>query len=245
MARGSFIESTASMVLTELLAPLRDDDGMALPSRYEVIFTFPPGDRGSKSADTNNIFHKILFGNVGAGGSRDVAMQCNAFEFPGRTLQSAPDSNMQGPSREIVNDVSFTEITGSFYCHTDMREKTMFETWQNLAYDPKHMTVGWYDSYVSNITIYNLDQNNNRKYGVELEECFPKSINAQEVTADQATAAQTVTVSFSYRNWINISEGMKKASGPLGTLDRIQGVLANQVEKKLLSKIPKVLKKLF
>ena len=50
---------------------------------------------------------------------------------------------------------------------------------------------------------------------------------------------------FSYRNWINISEGMKKASGPLGTLDRIQGVLANQVEKKLLSKIPKVLKKLF
>ena len=245
MARGSFIESTASMVLTELLAPLRDDDGMALPSRYEVIFTFPPGDRGSKSADTNNIFHKILFGNVGAGGSRDVAMQCNAFEFPGRTLQSAPDSNMQGPSREIVNDVSFTEITGSFYCHTDMREKTMFETWQNLAYDPKHMTVGWYDSYVSNITIYNLDQEDNRRYGVELQECFPKTMTAQTVSADQATSVQTISVGFAFRNWINIENKMKAGYKGSSTLDRIQGVLANQVERKLLSSIPKVLRKLF
>ena len=245
MARGSFIESTASMVLTELLAPLRDNDGMALPSRYEVIFSFPPGNRGSKTADNSNIFHQILFGNVGAGGSRDVAMQCNSFSFPGRTLQSSADTNMQGPSREIVNDVTFNEVTGTFYCHSDMREKTMFEAWQNLAYDPKHMSVGWYDSYVSNITVYNLDQNDNRKYGVELQECFPKTMTPQTLSADQATAVQTISVGFSFRSWINIENKMKAGYTGSSTLDRIQGVLANQVERKLLSKIPKVLKKLF
>ena len=35
---GSFVDAAASSVLNELLAPLRDDDGMALPSRYEVYF---------------------------------------------------------------------------------------------------------------------------------------------------------------------------------------------------------------
>jgi len=126
-----------------------------------------------------------------------------------------------------------------------MREKTMFEAWQNLAYDPKHMTVGWYDSYVSNITIYNLDQNDNRKYGVELQECFPKTMTPQSLSADQATSVQRISVSFSFRSWINIENKMKAGYTGNSTLDRIQGVLANQVERKLLSKIPKVLKKLF
>ena len=243
---SSFIEKVGSMVLTDLLAPLRDEDGIGLPSRYEVIFSPPIGDRGANSGGgSTNPFFKLLFEDSNNGGSRDISMQCNAFQFPGRNLDSTPYDMLQGPAREIVNDITMAEVSGTFYCHNDMREKIMFEQWQNLAYAPANKSIGWYDSYVGSITIYNLDQNNNRKYGVELEECFPKSINAQEITADQATAAQTVTVSFSYRNWINISEGMKKASGPLGTLDRIQGVLANQVEKKLLSKIPKVLKKLF
>ena len=209
------------------------------------MISFPPGNRGSKTGDNSNIFHQILFGNVGAGGSKDVSMQCNSFEFPGRTLQSAADTNMQGPSREIVNDVTFNEVTGVFYCHSDMREKTMFEAWQNLAYDPKHMTVGWYDSYVSNITIYNLDQNDNRKYGVELQECFPKTMTPQSLSADQATSVQRISVSFSFRSWINIENKMKAGYTGNSTLDRIQGVLANQVERKLLSKIPKVLRKLF
>ena len=44
---GSFVDAAASSVLNELLAPLRDDDGMALPSRYEVLFLPPSGSRGT------------------------------------------------------------------------------------------------------------------------------------------------------------------------------------------------------
>ena len=38
---GSFIEAGSAAVLNELLAPLRDDNGIAIPSRYEVEFFFP------------------------------------------------------------------------------------------------------------------------------------------------------------------------------------------------------------
>ena len=43
---GRLIEAGSSAVLTELLAPLRDDDGYAMPSRDEVRFGAPSGSRG-------------------------------------------------------------------------------------------------------------------------------------------------------------------------------------------------------
>ena len=54
---GSLIEAGSSAVLTELLAPLRDDDGYAMPSRYEVRFGAPSGSRvGGGPAASQNLF---------------------------------------------------------------------------------------------------------------------------------------------------------------------------------------------
>ena len=43
---SQFIEATAALAINEILAPLRDDEGIAIPSRYEVIFFPPSGARG-------------------------------------------------------------------------------------------------------------------------------------------------------------------------------------------------------
>ena len=59
---GSLIEAGASAaVLNELLAPLRDDDGMALPSRYEVRFLPPSGSRGVGGTGASS---KLIFKNI-------------------------------------------------------------------------------------------------------------------------------------------------------------------------------------
>ena len=62
-AAGGGTSGLAGAILNELLAPLRDGDGIALPSRYEVIFSFPPGDSGANngSGEPKNIFHRILY----------------------------------------------------------------------------------------------------------------------------------------------------------------------------------------
>ena len=44
---GSFIEAGSSAVLNELLSSFHDDDGMAFPSKYEVLFLPPSGTRGT------------------------------------------------------------------------------------------------------------------------------------------------------------------------------------------------------
>jgi len=56
-----------------------------------------------------------------------------------------------------------------------------------------------------------------------------------------ATSVLQVSVGFKYRYWKNLTD---EANLPKPLLDRLQNVLGNQVERKLLSKIPKVLSRL-
>ena len=239
---SQFIEATAALAINEILAPLRDDEGIAIPSRYEVIFFPPTGVRGSGGAGkTQNIFYQIMFGNIGRGEQRDISMQCNKIDFPGRNLDSVSDTNIYGPTREIVNGFTFADITASFYQSSNYKEKQFFETWQRLAYDPNTWAMQYYDDYVGKIQIYSLDQSNRRRYGVELVECFPKNIAAQNLDASPATTPQTCDISFSYRYWKNLTD---EADLPKPLLERLQSVLANQVERTLINNIPKVLRKL-
>ena len=239
---GSFIEASASSVLNELLTSFHDDDGMAFPSKYEVLFLPPAGSRGAGGAGAStNIFSQVLFGDVGNESKRDVSYQCNKFEFPPRTLDTVPDENIYGPARKLAVGYTYGDVTGSFYCHNDMREKKFFENWQRLAYNPQTFAMGYYDDYAGTIQIYQLDQRDNRRYGAELVECFPHTIAAQPVSSDIATGAHEVSVTFSYRYWKNLTD---EADLPKPLLDRIQSVLAGQVERTLLSGIPKVLRKL-
>ena len=61
---NSLIEAGTSSILNELLAPLRDDNGMAMPSRYEVLFLPPSGSRGTSSGESTNLFTQVLLGQV-------------------------------------------------------------------------------------------------------------------------------------------------------------------------------------
>ena len=239
---GRFIEAGTSSVLNELLASFHDDNGMALPSKYEVLFLPPSGSRGSGGVGAStNLFSQVLLGQVGGGDTRDVSFQCNSIEFPPRTIDVAADENIYGPARKIAQGYTVGDITGKFYCHNDMREKKFFETWQRLAYNPQTFAMGYYDDYVGTIQIYQLDQEKNRRYGCELIECFPTDIAEQTLDASPATSVQEVSVTFSYRYWKNLTD---EGQLPKPLLDRLQNVLGDQVERQLLNRIPKVLSRL-
>ena len=179
--------------------------------------------------------------NTGEGITRKVGLQCESIEFPGRNLDTAPDTNIYGPTREIVSGYSYADITATFRMSSDYKEKKFFETWQRLAYNPQTFAMGYYDDYVGTIQIFQLDQRGNRRYGCELFECFPNTIGAQALSADKAANVTEVSVTFSYRLWRNLTD---EAELPKPLLDRLQGVLGNQVERQLLNRIPKVLTKL-
>ena len=239
---GSLIEAGSASVLNELLAPMRDDDGIALPSRYEVRFGVPSGSRGTGGPGASqNLFSQILFEDIGGGITKDVAYQCHTIALPARALTTVADDTIYGPARNLVQGYTFGDVSATLYCHNDMREKKFFETWQRIAFNPQTFAMGYYDDYVGNVKIYTLDQQNNRRYGVELVEAFPESLSEQTLSGSAATSAMEITVGFKYRYWKNLTD---ESELPKPLLDRLQNVLGNQVERQLLSRIPKVLRKL-
>ena len=232
---GSFVEATAFAALDEVFATFHSDDGFARPSRYEAYF-FPPIGKSQ-----TNIMPLSMAEMVGDGTARKTALRCQSFEFPGRNLDTAPDENIYGPVREIVQGYSFADTTAVCQCSSDMKEKRFFETWQRLAYNPQTWAMQYYNDYSGSIKIFQLDETDRQRYGIELVECFPKTIAAQALDYATKDAIQTVSVTFSYRYWKDLKDEAHLPK-PLG--ERMIDAVLNTVESKITSAIPKVLQKL-
>ena len=232
---GSFIESAAYAALDEIFAEFRSDDGFARPSRYEVFF-FPPVSRSQ-----TNIFAQVMGQTVADQTARKTALRCESFEFPGRNLDSAPDTNIYGPEREIVQGYSYGDVTAVFQCSSDMKEKRFFETWQRLAYNPQTWSMQYYNDYTGSIKIFQLDETDRQRYGVELVECFPKTVAAQPIAYASVNEIQKVSVTFAYRYWKDLND---EADLPKPLTQRVAEAVLNTVESNIASQIPKVLRKL-
>ena len=236
---GKMVEGPSYAVLNEILGEYRTNEGFSRPSRYEILLLPPTGVRGSASngGDVTNIFSRVMGEALGNGTVRSTSLRCEAISFPGRNLDTTPDTNIYGPTREIVDGYSYAPINATFQCASDMREKTYFETWQRLAYNPQTWSMGYYHDYVGTVQIYQLDENNKRRYGVELVEAFPKTIAEQALSYDATNQINKVSITFSYRYWKNLTD---EADLPKPLQDRIANILVNTVERRLLSNLPKV-----
>ena len=148
---------------------MNGDGGIAKPSRYEVIF-LPPVGKSNKY-----IFH-CHKRNAWRWNCKISLTQVRTNIYVGRNIDTAPDTNIYGLTREIAQGFSFADIDATFQLSSDHKEKKFFETWQRISFDPLTWAMGYYDDYIGTIQIYQLDEQNERRYGVELIECFPKTI---------------------------------------------------------------------
>ena len=238
---GRRLEGTAYGVINEVLSGFHSDDGYARANRYEVMLNAPTGEKGTTPTNLQNIFSKVMGQAKGDGTVRKTGLRCESISFPGRNLDTTPDTNIYGPTREIVNGFSFAEITGTFVCSSDMREKLFFETWQRLAFNPQTWSLGYYDDYVGSIDIHQLDEQDNKRYGVQLVECFPKTIAEQSLGYGQNDTLHRINVTFSYGYWKNLTD---EADLPKSLQERITEVLVDSVERNVRAQIPKVLSRL-
>ena len=236
---GKMVEGPSYAVLNEILGEYRTNEGFSRPSRYEILLLPPTGVRGTASngGDVTNIFSRVMGEALGNGTVRSTSLRCEAISFPGRNLDTTPDTNIYGPTREIVDGYSYAPINATFQCASDMREKLYFETWQRLAYNVQTWAMQYYEDYVGSVQIFQLDEKDNRRYGVELVEAFPKTIAEQALSYASTNEINKIGVTFSYRYWKNLTD---EADLPKPLQDRIANILVNTVERRLLSNLPKV-----
>ena len=237
---GGLVDAVAFGALNEVLGEIRGKDGVSRPHRYEVTLFPPTGTGGSKGLGTN-IFSKIMGEALGDGTVRGTGLKCESISFPGRNMDTTEDTNIYGPVRKIVTGYSFADVSATFQCSTDMREKKYFESWQRLSFNPQTFAMGYYKDYIGSVDIHALDENNNRRYGVKLIEAFPVSINEQSLSYAENSSYQTITVNLAYRYWQNLTD---EANLPKPLLTRIAESAVNTVTRRITANIPSVLRRL-
>jgi hypothetical protein len=227
------------------LSNIRSKDGLAKTCRYEVILPIPPY---INSFVGNSILEKILnfpnsifsevsdainsaFGRNSGGGdeysktsnssmSRNLALQCEAAELPGKTLTTA-DVKIYGPTFKIPYQTQYGDTSLTFLCTNEFYERKLFDRWMeaihptdtnNLRY-PK----GDKSRYLTNIKIIQYDDFVKQIYAVELIDAFPIGVAPQTLSwADDGF--HRLSISFAYQKYRTIYEGTYDIGAAAATL---------------------------
>ena len=231
----NFIEGTAYAVLNDILSSYHNNNGYAQPNRFDVVIT-PPAKVGG--GGNENVFS----GMDRKSDIRDISMRCESVQLPGRNLSTSADSNIYGPTRDIVEGVTYAEdLTMVFQASSGLDERVFFENWQRQAFDEKTWNIGYYNDYIGNIDIFLLDKQNQRRYGLRIHEAFPKTITATDLNSGTNNEIVKISVGFSFRYWtpLNINQ-----QGP-NIFNKILETVVNSAERNLIRNQPRILNKLF
>jgi hypothetical protein len=217
----SFPEPRAHSDLGQAIASFKDEDSYALPNRFEVLITRP----GSNATE-----------------SKKVSMRCESVSLPGRNLNTVTDGNPYGPTREVVDGVTYAEdITMIFQASAGLDERIFFEKWQELAFNKQTWNVGYYKDYVKTVEIYLLDRQDQRRYGIKLVEAFPKTIGPTDLSQSTNNEIIKISVSFSFRYWESLDANRQPSNL---TNNNYLNTAINSVGLNIAANLPATVKKL-
>jgi len=243
---AKFVEGGAFGVFNDILSTFHSDDGYAVPNRFECLILPPengititeiPGQT-EHGAGASAAYNRPWMSPANA---RATSMRCESVSMPGRTLATSEDTNIYGPVREIVDGVVYAgDVDMLFQASSDLKERTFFELWQQRAFSEETWNVSYHQNYVSEVQIYLLDKQDQRRYGVRLHEAYPKTIGPVALNQAPSSDIIKIPVSFSFRWWETLDVNRQAPS----LKDKIFSTVINTVERNIARNIPSVLTRL-
>lgn len=172
--------------------------GQAKPNRFECELFLPAAVQASSITQL----------------PRDLNLRITGASFPGKNIRTTTDENIYGPSYEIAQGLTYgEEITLEFLLKNNHEERLVFNAWQDFIVSPTTYNVSYYNEYVSNMRVYQLDEKNRRTAGIEIRNCFPKTVNAIEYNMDTTSAVIKTSVGMSFKEWVPLQSNGTGAVG--------------------------------
>jgi len=216
------------------LSNIRGKDGLSRPCRFEVILPIPPFVGQSV---TNSLVEKILnfpnsaFSDISdainsalpenlrgsdsgmkssnPAMSRYLALQCEAAELPGKTLETA-DVRIYGPSFKVPYRTQYTESSFTFICTNEFYERKLFDKWLDAISAPDTNNLrfpkGVNSSYMTRIKVIQYDDSIKQIYAADFIDAFPIGIASQPLSWSE-DGFHRLTINFAYQKYEPIFEG--------------------------------------
>lgn len=210
------------------LSNINGKEGLARPSRYEVVLPIPSY---INSFIGNSIIEKIinlpnvliaeindLLSTEAANSqsrtsnpsiSRYLALQCENAELPGKALQTY-EAKVYGPTFKVPYQTQYSDMNLTFICTNEFYERKLFDRWleaimptdtNNLRY-PR----GEESRYLTNIKIIQYDDFIRQIFAVELIDAFPIGISPQQLAWTDDNFHR-LTVQFAYQKYRVLYDG--------------------------------------
>ena len=193
------------MALNEFIATIAKRD-VARQNRFATEI-FPPGALGVTDTLSGASGVQVMLPP-----NRQVNMLCESVTFPGQNIRTASDDLRSGPSREIGQGVTYGDITLSFICTPGLPEKRFFEIWQSMMFNSVTWQAKFYNEYIGEIKLYQLDREDVPRYGIRIYEAYPKIITGQDYSYSSSDSYQTLSVEFALHHWTPLSDNDLKNS---------------------------------
>ena len=117
----------------------------------------------------------------------------------------------------------------------------MLEKWQELSFSNNTYDVAYYNEYVGTLNIHLFDKNDRKTFGLQLKECFPKTITGVNLAYGPNTEIIKTNVAWTFREWTNLM--LESQSKSLA--EKLTDTVTNTVERAITANVPSVLRKLF
>jgi hypothetical protein len=215
------------------LSNIRGKDGLAKPSRFEVVLPIPPYVNqfvGNSIIEKilnfpNSVFNDVsdalntVFGRNGeqdeysrtsnSSVSRYLALQCESAELPGKTLATA-DVKIYGPTFKVPYQTQYTDTTLTFLCTNDFFERKLFDRWMEAIHpsDTNNLRFpkGQTSRYMTNIKIIQYDEFIKKIFAVELLDAFPIGVAPQTLSWSE-DGFHRLSIQFAYQRYRPVYDG--------------------------------------
>ena len=225
---------------------------LARTNRFQVIIPLPeallPKTDNTSQEKTSTFFGqdviKYVSSFLGGGGSeitRGLEIMLESTELPGKNLTTT-EVKYNGDYYKIPYANVYETQSFMFRCSRDMYEKNIIDEWMKLIFEPTSHAIGYMDDYVTNITINQLNEQDEIVYSVILKDAYPSLCAPISVSHEDRDNYARLQCQFMYRRWqkveenINISDGVSSLSQtPLGPV--LAPFLSNPAVQRALDTI--------
>jgi len=168
--------------------------GVSKPSQFDVVFTRPSKFSGPPFS------------------AEHLSFRCETAELPGRQVATTP-YRIYGATHPVAYNHTNLPINLTFLCSEFLSEKVYFESWieyiagltSNKADDTPRMNAQYYDNYVADMKIHQLQMNQNTKiYSAKFIEIFPTNVLPLTLDRKLQNEVHKVQVTFAYKRWARI-----------------------------------------
>lgn len=188
--------------------------GLARTNRFKIIIPLPAGIIPAEETERSSSRLQELFGDViktvrsfsGSNTSemtRGLEVMCSQTELPGKMI-NVSETKYNGDVYKVASSVTYGQHQFVFKVTKDMYEKNVLDSWMKKMINPITHELAYMEEYSTDVTIFQLDMQDNPVHGVILRDAFPVTLNPLTLSNLEQNNTHELMVQFAYKRWENL-----------------------------------------